>query len=211
MRYFEIVDSRHRRSRSAAGLLVYDEAEPEKTRRFTIYIAPDASVDEVPMLFIPFIEKEQRVIPPEWALVCVHERIPPVNRQNISEILIANGHEEYDALILLLAGEGRCCQDEFMVREVALDELVYNDRTSTYVYSIVSLEESSDSLLRKSFGKALADARCEAGLTQAALSQKSGVSQAKICVMEKGEGNPTLTTLALLADGLGMQIRVEFV
>ena len=195
MRLFEIVDSRKRNTAKPCGLLIFDEM----TREFGIDIASWAGTEDVPMLFIPFIEKGERHIPPEWALTWVQERIPPAGRQNIDEILIANGLEEYDELTLLLAGDGRCSQDEFMVREV---RFVVEQESQEFSYAYTQIESESLIALRRSIGQQIAAARKARHMSQSALSDKTGVTQAKICRIERGEANPTLETLALLADGL---------
>ena len=58
--------------------------------------------------------------------------------------------------------------------------------------------------------KAMLDAREKQGLTQRQLSEKTGITQADICKMENGEGNPTIQTLKRLADGLGMTLTLAF-
>lgn len=43
----------------------------------------------------------------------VRQRIVPPDRQNIGQILKANGLEEYDEFSLLMFGSGRCAQDDY--------------------------------------------------------------------------------------------------
>lgn len=52
-------------------------------------------------------------------------------------------------------------------------------------------------------------ARRRAGLTQAALGLRAGVSQALISAYENGHRQPTLPTLARLVRGAGFEVRVE--
>lgn len=52
------------------------------------------------------------------------------------------------------------------------------------------------------FGATLAAMRHEVGLTQEALSQKAGLHRTYIGSLERGERNPTVTTLLKLATGL---------
>ena len=128
MRFFEIVDGRRpKRARPCGVLVAGDRLCADEPRSFTIVVSPSAGTEDVPMLFIPFVEKNELVIRGGDALEWVRERIPPPGRQNIAEVLEANGLEEYDELALLLAGDGRCAQDEFMVREVALDAAALED------------------------------------------------------------------------------------
>ena len=59
--------------------------------------------------------------------------------------------------------------------------------------------------------KAILDARIRAGLTQTQLSERSGISQADICRLEKGVRNPSLSLLKRLADALNTTLKIEFV
>ena len=59
--------------------------------------------------------------------------------------------------------------------------------------------------------QAMIDARKESGLTQKQLSERTGIAQADISKLERGNANPSLRTLQRLADGMGMNIRIEFV
>ena len=59
--------------------------------------------------------------------------------------------------------------------------------------------------------QAIIDARKASGLTQKQLAEKSGIAQADISRLERGNANPSLRTLRRLAQGMGMRIRLEFV
>lgn len=59
--------------------------------------------------------------------------------------------------------------------------------------------------------KALIHARKEAGLTQAELSKKIGISQADISRLENGTRNPSLAMLERIAEALDTTLRIEFV
>lgn len=52
-------------------------------------------------------------------------------------------------------------------------------------------------------------ARMEAKLTQKELSEKTGVYQADISKLERGLGNPSISTLERLADGLNMELFID--
>ncbi|MDO4502227.1 MAG: helix-turn-helix transcriptional regulator [Coriobacteriia bacterium] len=213
MRYFEIVDGRKRKRSKPCGLLRFDEEK----REFSITISEGVSTADVPMLFIPFVEKGEREIPPQWALVWVQERIPPPNRQNIAEILLCNGLEEYDELTLLLAGEGRCSQDEFMVREVfPVDDLSEDEtmrlrrsRKKRIDYAYTPVESAALVELKKEIGTQVLQARRAKGISQTELSRKSGVPQATISNIERGLANPTVETIESLANSLGVRVHVS--
>ena len=48
-------------------------------------------------------------------------------------------------------------------------------------------------------------------LTQKELAEATGIAQADISRLENGTANPSLRTLKRLANGMGMQLKIEFV
>ena len=59
--------------------------------------------------------------------------------------------------------------------------------------------------------RAILNARIRAGMTQMELAEKSGISQADICRLEKGTRNPSIALLKRLADAMNSTLRIEFV
>jgi transcriptional regulator with XRE-family HTH domain len=59
--------------------------------------------------------------------------------------------------------------------------------------------------------KTLVAARKEQNMTQSDLAKATGINQADISKLENGNRNPSLNMLKKLAEGLGMQLRIEFV
>ena len=59
--------------------------------------------------------------------------------------------------------------------------------------------------------RAMIDARKAAGMTQKELAEKTGIAQGDISKLENGNANPSLKTLQRLAEGMGMQLKLEFV
>ena len=53
-------------------------------------------------------------------------------------------------------------------------------------------------------------ARKQANITQKQLADITGIYQADISKIERGLGNPSLQTLNRLAEGLGMQLKIQF-
>lgn len=53
--------------------------------------------------------------------------------------------------------------------------------------------------------------RKEKHLTQKQLSEITGITQADISRIESGEANPSLRTIKRLAEGLGKNLKLEFV
>lgn len=58
---------------------------------------------------------------------------------------------------------------------------------------------------------ALIDARKARNVTQKQLSEATGIAQSDISKIENGSGNPTVRLLQRLADGLNMDVKIEFV
>ena len=48
-------------------------------------------------------------------------------------------------------------------------------------------------------------------MTQKELAEKTGIYQADISKLERGIGNPSVSTLKRLADGLGLDLQIDFV
>ena len=59
--------------------------------------------------------------------------------------------------------------------------------------------------------QAMIDARVQQNMTQKDLSAKIGITQADISRIENGTRNPSLSMVKKLAQGLGMQLKLEFV
>jgi transcriptional regulator with XRE-family HTH domain len=60
-------------------------------------------------------------------------------------------------------------------------------------------------------GKQLRSARLEARLSQQSLAEKIGMTRTNYARLEQGRTNVTLETLLRIADGLGLDLRVELV
>ena len=59
--------------------------------------------------------------------------------------------------------------------------------------------------------KAIIGIRMERNLLQRDLADLTGVHQADISRLERGEGSPSLKTLKKIASGLGMAVKIELV
>ena len=108
---FDIIDGRARNA-VPCGRLFYDAERDE----WGIQIAEGAGPEEVPFLFSSFVERGERAIGPAWARRWVAERVVPPGRQNLGEVLRANGLREYSEFALLAIGKGACSQDYFVLR-----------------------------------------------------------------------------------------------
>jgi len=59
--------------------------------------------------------------------------------------------------------------------------------------------------------RAIVDARTAQNLTQKELSKRTGINQADISKLENGTRNPTVSLLKRLAEGMGMELRIQFI
>ena len=59
--------------------------------------------------------------------------------------------------------------------------------------------------------QAMINARVEQNITQKELSARTGITQADISRIENGTRNPSLKLVKKLAQGLGMQLKLEFI
>lgn len=96
------------------SILNYDEEKKE----FTIDIPEYAVSNELPFVMASFWKRGLCKVSPEWSMRWVQSRIVPPSRQNIGQILRANGMKRYDEYALLVKNQGRCCQDEFYLEEI---------------------------------------------------------------------------------------------
>lgn len=58
--------------------------------------------------------------------------------------------------------------------------------------------------------QAMIDARLSQNITQKELAARTGITQADISRIENGIRNPSLSMMKRLAQGLGMQLKLEF-
>jgi DNA-binding transcriptional MerR regulator len=113
MKAFAIRDAE--RSASAAfGYLLYYKKE----QAFFIELPTDADPWEVPLLLSSFAKRGQYTIDAYWSRLWVRQRIVPVDRQNLGQILKANGLKAYDEYALLMLDKGRCAQDGYYLQEI---------------------------------------------------------------------------------------------
>ena len=94
--------------------LLYDE----KDRTYRIEVPEDVRSVEAPLIIADLVDKGQRQIGKEWSLRWVKQRVIPLERQNIGQILRENGMDRYDEFLLLMKNHGRSCQDECYLEEV---------------------------------------------------------------------------------------------
>ena len=182
MRSFEIIDSETPHARPCA-VLMCDQGRDV----FTARVEEGAGPEDVPLAFAPFVARGERDIPAKWVRAWVDERIAPLSRQNIGQVLREHGLDRYDALELLLSNQGRSSQDGFYLREI-------------------------DGAFKGSaaLGRTVARLRAEVGLSQDELARRAGMRQESLSRLENGDANPTAKTLESIAAALGRKLTISF-
>lgn len=74
---------------------------------------------------------------------------------------------------------------------------------------LIELQQSRD--VHHLLAYKLLAAREKNHITQRELAEKTGIYQADISKIERGLGNPSLSTLKRLAEGMGMELQIDFV
>lgn len=72
----------------------------------------------------------------------------------------------------------------------------------------VDLDESSPEY---AVVHAILDTRRQLQITQTELARRTGIDQGDISKLERGTRNPSLKLLKRLANGLGMELKIEFI
>ena len=189
MRRFEVIDGAKRNALPCA-VLNWDDKNA-KGISLSIDISENARKEDVPMLFVPFVRENKLHIGDKWAKRWIEERIVPPSRQNLGEVLRANDLEFYDAMALFVAGDGKCEQDDFFIREVK------------------PLSNCETQSLAQQIGNSIKVARKEAGLTQYELAKAAKITQPALSNLENGHGNPTVGLLEDISGALGMKIDIS--
>lgn len=96
----------------------------EKEKRFYIELPENADPWETPLLLASFLKRGEKTVNSYWSLMWVRQRIVPSDRQNLGQVLKENGLDEYDEFELLMAGKGRCAQDDYFLDEISEEELL---------------------------------------------------------------------------------------
>ncbi len=127
----------------------------------------------------------------EYDIKRLYETFPQFKVFNIDKKLFRNVHVD-------VGGYGISWNDEL---DLDADDLWEYGRE-------VGKEQVED--INFIFAQQLSEARDMMSMTQKQLSGKTGIHQADISKMERGIGNPSLSTLKRLADGMGMTLKIEF-
>ena len=113
LRKFELIDDNIEPQKEHA-ILTYDE----ENDIYSIYVPKTVKSEDLPAIPALLVMKGIREIEDKWARRFVQERVVPPNRQNIGEIMRQVGMTYYSEFPLLLYTSGRCCMDDFYIREI---------------------------------------------------------------------------------------------
>jgi hypothetical protein len=108
MKIFAIRDEGDKAQKDLAYLLYY-----EMEKRFYIELPEDADPWETPLLLASFAKRGEKTVNSYWSKLWVQQRIVPLDRQNLGQVLKDNRLNEYDEYSLLMLSMGRCAQDDY--------------------------------------------------------------------------------------------------
>lgn len=194
MRIFAIIDS-SKRKRVPAAWLYYDEAK----KQFSALINRTYPAEKLPMAFEPWAKRGSYELDHSQVLPWVEERIVPHNRQNIGMILQEHSLDNYDEFALLLASGGFCSQDNFVIKEISEEEAKLQQSSPTEPMN------NGHAGLAKTMGELITELRKENEMSQSELARRIGISQSALSNLEKGKGNPTLSTIEDIANALDIE------
>ena len=113
LRVFELVNNDYEEKEPRA-VLRYDE----DTERYQISIPKETPVMHLPAILSLLAQTGRYELDDEWSRKFVKERVVPFERQNIGEIMREVGMVKYDEFPLLVYTSGRCCMDDFYLKEI---------------------------------------------------------------------------------------------
>lgn len=113
MKIFAVKDEEDFSRKALAYLLYY-----ERPKQFYIELPDDADPWETPLILSSFAKQGERTINAYWSKLWVQQRIVPMDRQNLGQILKDNGLKEYDEFDLLMLADGRCAQDNYYLEPI---------------------------------------------------------------------------------------------
>ena len=90
----------------------------EKDKQFFIELPDNADPWETPIILSSFAEKQEMTINSYWSKKWVQQRVVPIDRQNIGQILRNNDLKSYDEYKLLVLANGRCAQDDYYIEPI---------------------------------------------------------------------------------------------
>lgn len=75
----------------------------------------------------------------------------------------------------------------------------------------ITIERTNNNDINRLLAYYIMMCREKKNITQKELSERTGIYQAEISKLERGIGNPSVQTLKRIADGLDMDLKIEFI
>lgn len=114
-------------------------------KQFHIELPENADPWEMPLLLSSFAKNGETSINAYWSKMWVQQRIVPIDRQNLGQVLKDNNLKEYDEFGLLMLSMGRCAQDDYYlvpIEEAQLPEYMQK-RFAMLIEDILPLDNYS--------------------------------------------------------------------
>lgn len=136
----------------------------------------------------------------------------------ISVVFFNGTTKEYDVKNLFnIYPQLQDLKDQNLFKSVQVDSggygISWNDNLDLDAETIwedgISVKRENTDIVFK-LASLLTNARNKVGVTQKQLAEKTGIYQADISKIERGLSNPSIGTLQRLADGMGLQIEINF-
>lgn len=136
MKIYAIKSDSYPKDKVLAWLIYY-----KQFKKFYIELPQDANEWDTPLILSSFATRGIRTVNSYWSKVWVQQRIVPVDRQNLGQILKDNGLAEYDEYSLLMLDDGRCAQDDYYLESCEFDDLPddIKERFLTRVVEVIPL------------------------------------------------------------------------
>ena len=112
LRTFEIINDSLEPSAEHA-VLTYDD----ETDQYAVHIPETVGNNDLPAILSLLAKQGIRELNDTWARRFVKERVVPPDRQNIGMIMRQLNMKRYSEFPILEYTSGRCCMDEFYLRE----------------------------------------------------------------------------------------------
>ena len=114
------------------------------------YIELNEGLEEYPIFFQSFINKNKYTINSYWTYKWINERIVPYERGNINSILKDNKIPYYNELLLLISSKGNSSMDDNYIEEMKesdLDDKIKN-RMEYHIIDFIPLENQLIAFLK---------------------------------------------------------------
>lgn len=106
------------------------------------YIELNEGLEEYPIFFQSFINKNKYTMNSYWTYKWMNERIVPYERGNINNILKDNKIPYYNELLLLISSKGNSSMDDNYIEEIKESDLDYKikNRMEYHIIDFISLD-----------------------------------------------------------------------